>query len=148
MAEQQELKQRESDQREPRQPGEHTGPAEASGPTTDHRPAPDPKPTRPPAPATATPIGLTVTQALALPALAGARIVAGHAGRDSVVERVNMMEVPDILPWVKPKELLLTTGYPLRHSPSPLTELIADLDRAGLSAIAIKPHRYLCDLPP
>ena len=95
-----------------------------------------------------TPIGLTVTQALALPALAGARIVAGHAGRDRVVERVNVMEVPDILPWVKPKELLLTTGYPLRHSPSPLTDLIADLDRAGLSAIAIKPHRYLGGLPP
>ncbi|GAA2055620.1 hypothetical protein GCM10009839_75430 [Catenulispora yoronensis] len=58
------------------------------------------------------------------------------------------MEVPDILPWVKPKELLLTTGYPLRHSPTPLAELIADLDRAGLSAIAIKPHRYLGGLPP
>ncbi|MBS2536469.1 PucR family transcriptional regulator ligand-binding domain-containing protein, partial [Catenulispora sp. NF23] len=84
----------------------------------------------------------------ALPALAGARIVAGHAGHDRVVERVNVMEVPDILPWVKPKELLLTTGYPLRHSPSPLTDLIADLDRAGLAAIAIKPHRYLGDLPP
>ncbi|ACU70789.1 transcriptional regulator, PucR family [Catenulispora acidiphila DSM 44928] len=97
---------------------------------------------------TATPIGLTVTQTLALPALAGARIVAGHAGHDRVVERVNVMEVPDILPWVKPKELLLTTGYPLRHSPSPLTDLIGDLDRAGLSAIAIKPHRYLGDLPP
>ena len=96
----------------------------------------------------ATPIGLTVTQALALPALAGARIVAGHAGHDRVVERVNVMEVPDILPWVKPKELLLTTGYPLRHSPSPLTDLLADLDRAGLAAIAIKPHRYLGDLPP
>lgn len=98
--------------------------------------------------APASPIGLTVTQALSLPALAGARIVAGHAGHDRVVERVNVMEVPDILPWVKPKELLLTTGYPLRHSPSPLTELIGDLDRAGLSAIAIKPHRYLGDLPP
>ena len=97
---------------------------------------------------TATPIGLTVAQALALPALAGARIVAGQAGHERVVERVNVMEVPDILPWVKPKELLLTTGYPLRHSPSPLTDLIADLDRAGLSAIAIKPHRYLGDLPP
>lgn len=93
-------------------------------------------------------IGLTVDQALALPALTGARIVAGHAGRHRVVERVNVMEVPDILPWVKSKELLLTTGYPLRHSPSPLAELIADLDRAGLSAVAIKPHRYLGGLPP
>src|SRR6476660_7412544 len=104
-------------------------------------------PTAPTAPAALT-LGLTVEQTLALPALAGARIVAGHAGRHRVVERVNVMEVPDILPWVKPRELLLTTGYPLRHSPTPLAALIADLDRAGLSAIAIKPHRYLGGLPP
>ena len=97
---------------------------------------------------TAGAVGLTVEQTLALPALTGARIVAGHAGARRVVERVNVMEVPDILPWVKPRELLLTTGYPLRHSPAPLAELIADLDRAGLSAIAIKPHRYLGGLPP
>jgi len=116
------------------QPTEHT-PGRPAAVKTDRLP-------------TATPIGLTVSQTLALPALAGARIVAGQAGHDRVVERVNVMEVPDILPWVKPKELLLTTGYPLRHSPSPLTDLIADLDRAGLSAIAIKPHRYLGDLPP
>ena len=112
-------------------------PTKAQGPASGQKPA---------APAALT-LGLTVDQTLTLPALAGARIVAGHAGRHRVVERVNVMEVPDILPWVKPKELLLTTGYPLRHSPSPLTDLIAELDRAGLSAIAIKPHRYLGDLP-
>lgn len=123
-------------------------PAADPAPTRPGGADPRPPATRASAPPGATPIGLTVTQALALPALAGARIVAGHAGHDRVVERVNVMEVPDILPWVKPKELLLTTGYPLRHSPSPLTELIGDLDRAGLSAIAIKPHRYLGDLPP
>ncbi|MFL6116486.1 MAG: PucR family transcriptional regulator [Catenulispora sp.] len=117
-------------------------PPAAAGPARAEKPAAKP----PPAPIAA-PAALTVDQTLALPALAGARIVAGHVGRHRVVERVNVMEVPDILPWVKPRELLLTTGYPLRHSPSPLTDLIADLDRAGLSAIAIKPHRYLGDLP-
>ena len=125
-------------------PGPTRGPI--AGPTSG--PTPGTRPADRGTPVGATPIGLTVTQALALPALAGARIVAGHAGHGRVVERVNVMEVPDILPWVKPKELLLTTGYPLRHSPSPLTELIGDLDRAGLSAIAIKPHRYLGGLPP
>ena len=30
------------------------------------------------------------------------------------------MEVPDILDWVKPDELLLTTAYPLREDPAAL----------------------------
>ncbi|NUP47133.1 MAG: PucR family transcriptional regulator ligand-binding domain-containing protein, partial [Catenulispora sp.] len=138
-------------------PAKDTG--EASQISTPPTPLTPPKPSAPSIPegpeipetaagSAAAAIGLTVDQALTLPALTGARIVAGHAGRHRVVERVNVMEVPDILPWVKSKELLLTTGYPLRHSPSPLTELLADLDRAGLSAVAIKPLRYLGGLPP
>lgn len=91
--------------------------------------------------------GLAVRDLLAVPVLTGARIVAGAAGAGRVVERVNVMEVPDILRWVKPNELLLTTGYPLRHAPTPLAELIAGLDDAGLAALAVKPHRYLDGLP-
>jgi PucR family transcriptional regulator, purine catabolism regulatory protein len=92
-------------------------------------------------------VGLAVRDLLAVPVLAGARIVAGAAGAGRVVERVNVMEVPDILPWVKPNELLLTTGYPLRHAAMPFAELVAGLDAAGLAALAVKPHRYLDDLP-
>jgi purine catabolism regulator len=92
-------------------------------------------------------VGLAVRDLLAVPVLAGARIVAGEAGAGRVVERVNVMEVPDILRWVKPNELLLTTGYPLRHAPTPLAELVAGLDEAGLAALAVKPHRYLDGLP-
>src|SRR5204863_379234 len=69
-------------------------------------------------------------------------------GLDRVVQRLNVMEVPDILPWVKPHELLLTTGYPLRHDPAALASLVAELDARGLAAIAIKLHRYLDAVPP
>lgn len=65
-----------------------------------------------------------------------------------MVQRLNVMEVPDILPWVKPHELLLTTGYPLRHNPDALVGLVADLDARGLAALAIKLHRYLDAVPP
>ncbi|WP_205752779.1 PucR family transcriptional regulator [Cryptosporangium phraense] len=79
--------------------------------------------------------------------LTGARVLAGDTGLDRVVQRLNVMEVPDILPWVKPHELLLTTGYPLRHYPSSLVDLVRDLDERGLAALAVKPHRYLDGLP-
>lgn len=86
-------------------------------------------------------------EVLETPVLRGSRVVAGAAGLDRPVERLNVMEVPDILPWVKPREFLLTTAYPLRSHPQALVELIADLDRAGLSGLGIKLGRYLDVLP-
>lgn len=89
-----------------------------------------------------------VADVLELPAFADVKVVAGHDGLDRVVERANVMEVPDITAWVKPQELLLTTGYPLRDTPGGMAALVTDLDALGLSAIAVKLRRYLDDLPP
>jgi purine catabolism regulator len=91
--------------------------------------------------------GLPVGEVLGLSTLAGARLIAGAGGLGRVVQRLNVMEVPDVLAWVKPNELLLTTGYPLRHTPESLGHLVADLDACGLAALAVKPGRYLDRLP-
>jgi purine catabolism regulator len=93
------------------------------------------------------PFGLSVREVLAAPCLAEARVLAGASGLDRIVSRLNVMEVPDILPWVKPHELLLTTGYPLREDPDSLVTLIGELDDRGLAALAIKLHRYLDEVP-
>src|SRR4029453_11974855 len=93
------------------------------------------------------PVGLAVRGGLAAPCLAEARVLAGASGLDRVVSRLNVMEAPDILPWVKPHELLLTTGYPLREDPDALVTLIGELDDRGLAALAIKLHRYLDGVP-
>lgn len=91
--------------------------------------------------------GLSVGEVLGASTLNGARLIAGRSGLDRVVQRLNVMEVPDILSWVKPHELLLTTGYPLRNTPQSLDNLVADLDERGLAALAIKLGRYLDSLP-
>ncbi|HEY4420244.1 MAG TPA: PucR family transcriptional regulator ligand-binding domain-containing protein, partial [Pseudonocardia sp.] len=91
--------------------------------------------------------GLSVGEVLGVPALSGARVIAGENGLGRVIQRLNVMEVPDILGWVKPHELLLTTGYPLRNTPQSLGHLVADLDERGLAAIAVKLGRYLDGLP-
>jgi PucR family transcriptional regulator, purine catabolism regulatory protein len=93
------------------------------------------------------PAPMTVARMLTLPALHGAEVVAGTAGLDRLVRRANVMEVPDIVPWVRPEGLLLTTGYPLRESSTDLAKLVADLDDRGVSALAVKLHRYLDELP-
>jgi purine catabolism regulator len=92
--------------------------------------------------------GLSVGEVLGVSTLADAQLIGGASGVDRrIVQRLNVMEVPDILAWVKPHELLLTTGYPLRNTPQSLDRLVADLDERGLAALAIKLGRYLDDLP-
>ncbi|MDP9866719.1 purine catabolism regulator [Streptosporangium brasiliense] len=91
--------------------------------------------------------GVAVGEVLGVSTLAGARLIAGERGLGRIVQRLNVMEVPDVLAWVKPHELLLTTGYPLRNTPQSLDRLVADLDERGLAALAIKLGRYLDRLP-
>ena len=91
--------------------------------------------------------GVPVAEVLELPILGGARLVGGRAGLDRVVRSVNVMEVPDILDWVKPDELLLTTAYPLREDLAALTELVPHLVDHGLAGMAIKPTRYIGSIP-
>jgi purine catabolism regulator len=91
--------------------------------------------------------GVSVGEVLGVSTLAEARLIAGESGLGRIVQRLNVMEVPDILAWVKPHELLLTTGYPLRNTPQSLGRLVADLDERKLAALAIKLGRYVDALP-
>jgi purine catabolism regulator len=101
--------------------------------------------------------GLPVRALLSVPSLAGTLVLGGRAGLDRLVRRLNVMEVPDILPWVKPNEFLLTTGFPLSHtggepsdastSVAAFVQLIEDLNSRDLAAMGIKLGRYLDSVP-
>ena len=91
--------------------------------------------------------GVTLADVLELPPLARARVIAGHAGLARPVRAVNVMEVPDILDWVRPHELLLTTAYPLRDDAIALDALVPRLAERGLAGIAVKPARYIDRIP-
>ena len=97
--------------------------------------------------------GVTVRELLDdIPSLAGTVLLAGAPGLDRVVRGVNVMEVPDILAWTKPHELLLTTAFPLTQTTGGqqadvLLELITALNHQNLAGLAIKLGRYLDALP-
>ncbi|MDQ1738224.1 MAG: PucR family transcriptional regulator, purine catabolism regulatory protein [Pseudonocardiales bacterium] len=96
--------------------------------------------------------GLPVRALLATSCLSGSTVLAGHSGLNRLVRGVNVMEVPDILPWVKADELLLTTAFPLtRADPSRheqlMLDLVVDLNARGLAALAVKLGRYLDAIP-
>jgi purine catabolism regulator len=90
---------------------------------------------------------VSVREVLTLTVLQESYVVGGERGLDRVVSGVNVMEVPDIEAYVKRGELLLTTAYPVRDRPERLVELVPELHRRGLAALAIKPLRYLAALP-
>lgn len=90
---------------------------------------------------------MVLQDVLRLPTLASATVVGGGGGLRRPVRGINVMEVPDILDWVKPDELLLTTAYPLRDDPVALAALIPRLAERGLAGIALKPGRYIKAIP-
>lgn len=92
--------------------------------------------------------GITVKYALQLDCFKGAKLVAGQDGLERIITSVNVMEVPDILSWVKEGEILLTTGFSIKDDRFAQEQLIPELAEHGLSALAVKPKRYLDELPP
>lgn len=90
---------------------------------------------------------VTVREIMTLAPLAGTYVLGGSDGLDRAVSGVNVMEVPDIEPYVTAGELLLTTGYPVRERPERLVEMLPELAARGLAGLAIKPLRYLDRLP-
>jgi len=91
---------------------------------------------------------LTLREAMALvEPLKKARIVAGERGLDRIIQSVNVMEVPDILEWVHPGELLVTTMYPLRDDAAAIDALVPRLAERGLAGLAVTPSGYMAGFP-
>ena len=89
---------------------------------------------------------ITVQHALTIGGLRRCKLVAGEQGLNREIGCVDSMEIPDITPWLKEKELLVTTGYSIHTDTKKLTMLIKDLYKANAAGIAIK-TRFLGNLP-
>lgn len=91
--------------------------------------------------------GVSLQEMLALPSLKQVRLIAGAGGLNKVVRSVNIMEVPDIIDWIRAGELLLTTVYSIRHDSIAQSRLIPELAARKLAGLAIKPGRYIEKIP-
>src|SRR3990170_3358639 len=92
---------------------------------------------------------LTLREAMTLvEPLRKSRVIGGEGGLDQVVQSVNVMEVPDILEWVHPGELLVTTMYPLRDDAAAIEALVPRLAEKGLVGLAVTPSGYMDEFPP
>ncbi|MEK3882248.1 PucR family transcriptional regulator ligand-binding domain-containing protein [Paenibacillus sp. PL2-23] len=84
---------------------------------------------------------------LQIPVLQNARIAAGAEGLSRSVNTVNMMDAPDIIHYLKPNELLLTTAFAMKDQPETLHSLVAQMAEAGCAGLAIKTKRFLEEIP-
>jgi PucR family transcriptional regulator, purine catabolism regulatory protein len=89
----------------------------------------------------------TVEQLLQLPVFRQAKVLAGSGGLTNEIYYVDAMEIPDLTGWLRPNELIVTTGYSVRHEPFLLCRLLDEMHRVGGAAVAIKTKRFLQDVP-
>lgn len=92
-------------------------------------------------------MGITVEQAMKIGGLKACAVVAGHQGLERMLKVVTVMEVPDIVRWLKGGELLLTSLYPIKDDAEAQAGLVRNLAEKGISALAIKPHRFIDAIP-
>lgn len=92
-------------------------------------------------------LGITVQEMLAFDVLRKAKVLAGAAGMERRVTRINVMEVPDIVDWVNSGEFLLTTAFSIKDELNVLKKLIPEFNRKGLAGIGIKMKRYVEEIP-
>ncbi|MGI6365519.1 MAG: PucR family transcriptional regulator [Bacillota bacterium] len=92
-------------------------------------------------------LGITVRKALQMDSLKDLIVLGGENGLDRPILSVNVMEVPDIIPWVKEGQLLLTTAFSIKDDPVAQESLIPALTEKGLAGLVIKTKRYLEEVP-
>ncbi|MGG1674539.1 PucR family transcriptional regulator [Neobacillus sp. NRS-1170] len=90
---------------------------------------------------------MEILDLMQIPIFEGASIVAGKRGCHRTVHTVTMMDAPDIIHFVKPHELLVTTAFWFKENPENLVTLIEDMARKGCAGLGIKTERYLLEIP-
>ncbi len=92
-------------------------------------------------------VGVKVKEIIEMDFLSEAQMLCGTGGLNNYITTVNVMEVPDIVNWVKPGEFLLTTAYSIKDDIQKLNELIPVMKNIGVAGIGIKTKRYIENLP-
>ena len=91
-------------------------------------------------------MSVTVREALAMKEWKDCRLIAGEEGLDREIHYIDSMEVPDIIPWLKKDELLITTAYAVRDSEEQLLNIIRALGKNQSAGIALK-TKFLGTIP-
>ena len=85
---------------------------------------------------------LTLLHALTLEPLLGATVKAGAAGLTAPIRAVHVLEQPELTPWVRGGEVLLSTGLSWEFSDSEARAFVQSAARLGVSALLLATGRF------
>lgn len=88
-------------------------------------------------------MGLTLESALNFSPLDRCHVVGGAGGLHRIVSSVNIIDAPDPGPWMKPGDLLFTTGYAFKNDEDEQLRLFRYLNHQGCAGLAVKFKRFL-----
>lgn len=77
----------------------------------------------------------------------GFRLIAGSGGLSGKIEKVNLLDNPDMLRWIKEGEFLITAGYILSDSEELQKNFIKTLAERNCVGLGIKLKRYMNEVP-
>lgn len=94
-------------------------------------------------------MALSLEQVIQMPLLrrAGARIVAGHAGRGRTVRWAHSAELADIAPLLRGGDLLLSTGIAMPDTPEELHTFASSLYEARVAGVVLELGRRWQEAP-
>lgn len=90
---------------------------------------------------------MDIEQLLAQKELAPISLVAGHFSTRQEIRSITMMDAPDIIPFLRPHEFIITTAYHLKNNLHYFKELIIEMKKANCAGIGIKKNRFLYEVP-
>lgn len=90
---------------------------------------------------------VTCKSILTLPGLEKMKIVAGKSGLNKVINWVHVIEVPEVVDWVKGGELLFITGVAIKDNTKALLKLVRDINDRNLSGLVINVGPYIKETP-
>lgn len=90
---------------------------------------------------------LTLREALKLPILEDALVVAGSAGLARDIRWVHTVSVPDVANWLHGGEMVLTTMFNLPETPEAQCELLRQLAKKGIVAVVITIGNIIDQIP-
>lgn len=79
--------------------------------------------------------------------LAQARVVAGEGGLERPIRWAHIVDLPDVSPWVREGDLLLTTAFALKDNPEAQAALIPVLAGKGLCGMIVALGTYFYNIP-
>lgn len=90
---------------------------------------------------------LTLKEVMERTPLSQAVLLAGKEGLEREVKDSNIIEVPDTVHWMRGGEIEFSAGYAFGGDGTAGAKLIGELNSHGITALALKPGKYMPEIP-